>query len=194
MNLDGPIEVWVNGTKGFSGRVSRSALTALSGARARGDERLIDAAEITVTVPSSTEAMATGERAFNALAPKQVEGTLSFWEMFATRALEERVPTLGLEGTEETLPAGVEAAPEQVAVRAVAAAGPLSAAGLKPGDLLVEFSGEPFFRGRGAVAGLHQWLIRELRAESAPYVLIVWRDGRRLQLNLQLKLGPYAGS
>jgi hypothetical protein len=196
VNLDQPVEVWVNGTRAFSGQVTRSALTALSGARARGDERLIDAAEIILTVPSSSDAMANAERAFNELAPKQAEGTLSFWEMFAVRALEERVPTLGLEGTEEALPAGIDAAPEQVAVRVrhVAATGPLSAAGLSPGDLLIEFGGEPFFRGRGALAGLHHWVIRELRAEPTPYPLIVWRDGMRRQLNLQLKLGPYPGS
>jgi dienelactone hydrolase len=196
VNLDRPVEIRVNGVNAFTGRVSRSALTALRGARARGDERLIDAAGISVDVAATPEAIAIAERAFNELTPKHAEGTLSFWEMYATRALEERMPSLGFDGTEEALPAGVKAAGEQVAlrVRQIAPTGPLSASGLKAGDLLVEFGGEPFFRGRGAVTGLHHWLIRELRAAAAPYTMVVWRDGRRVESTIQLKLGSYTGS
>jgi C-terminal processing protease CtpA/Prc len=147
-------------------------------------------------VPATPDAIAIAERAFNELTPKHAEGTLSFWEMYATRALEERVPTLGFDGAEEALPSGVKSAAEQVAVRVrqVAPTGPLSGAGIKPGDLLVEVGGEPFFRGRGAVTGLHHWLIRELRAAPAPYTIVVWRDGRRVESTIQLKLGLYAGS
>jgi len=196
VNLDRPFEIRVNGVPAFSGPVSRSASTALRTARARGDERLIDAAEVVVSVPTTPDAIAIAERAFNELTPKHAEGTLSFWEMYATRALEERVPTLGFDGAEEALPAGVKAAAEQVAIRVrqAAPAGPLSAAGLKPGDLLLEIGGEPFFRGRGAVSGLRHWLIRELRSEPAPYTIVVWRDGRRVESTVPLKLGPYAGS
>ncbi len=196
VNLDRPVEIRVNGVNAFTGRVSRSALTALRGARARGDERLIDAAGISVDVAATPEAIAIAERAFNELTPKHAEGTLSFWEMYATRALEERMPSLGFDGTEEALPAGVKAAGEQVAlrVRQIAPTGPLSASGLKAGDLLVEFGGEPFFRGRGAVTGLHHWLIRELRAAAAPYTMVVWRDGRRVESTIQVKLGSYTGS
>jgi dienelactone hydrolase len=196
VNLDRPIEIRVNGAQAFAGQVPRSALTALRNARARGDERLIDAAEVLVAVPATPDAIAIAERAFNELTPKHPEGTLSFWEMYATRAIEERVPTLGFDGAEEALPAGVKAAAEQVAIRVrqAVSGGPLSAAGLKPGDLLIEFGGEPFFRGRAAVSGLHHWLIRELRAEPAPYTIVVWRDGRRVETTVQLKLGPYAGS
>jgi enterochelin esterase-like enzyme len=193
VNLDRPIEIRVNGARAFSGTVSRSASTALRNARARGDERLIDAAEIGLDVPATPDAIVAAGRAFDDLTPKHAEGTLSFWETFATRALEERVPTLGLDGTEDALPAGVKAAAEQVAVRVrqVAATGPLSAAGLKPGDLLLEFGGEPFFRGRGGVAALRDWLIRELRSEPAPYTIVAWRDGRRVESSVRLKLGPY---
>jgi len=196
VNLDRPVEIRVNGVSAFTGQVARSALTALRHARARGDERLIDAAEISVDVPATPDAIAIAERAFNELTPKHAEGTLSFWEMYATRALEERVPTLGFDGAEEALPSGVKAAAEQVAVRVrqVAPAGPLSGAGIKPGDLLVEVGGEPFFRGRGAVTGLHQWLIRELRGDAAPYTIVMWRDGRRVESTIPLKLGPYSGS
>jgi hypothetical protein len=195
VNLDRPVEVWVNGAKAFSGKVPRSASTALHGARSRGDERLIDAAEIGVDVPATPDAVAVAGRAFNELTPKHAAGTLSFWETFATRALEERVPALGLDGAEEALPAGVKAAGEQVAVRVrqVGSSGPLSAAGLKPGDLLLEFGGEPFFRGQGALTALHHWLIRELRTEPASYSVVAWREGRRLESTVRLKLGKYGG-
>ena len=193
VDLDRPIEIWVNGARVFADRVNRSGVTALQGARVRGDERLIDAAEITLDVPAAPAAIAIAERAFNELTPKHPEGTLSFWEMFATRALEERLPALGVEGIEDALPAGITAAAEQVAVRVqhVDPAGALSAAALKPGDLLIAVGGEPFFRGRGGLTGLHQWLIRELRTEPASYALVLWRDGRRLETTVQLKLSGW---
>jgi hypothetical protein len=183
----------VNGVPAFSGKVARSAIAALSGARARGDERLIDAAEISVNVPATPASLAVAQHAVDELTPRRAEGTLSFWEMFATRALEERVPSLGIDGVEEALPAGLDAAAEQVAVRIrqVAATGPLAAAGLKAGDLLVEVGGEPFFRGRGALTTLHHWLLRELRNEPAPYTVVAWRDGRRVESSVRLALGPY---
>ncbi|MFN2446922.1 MAG: alpha/beta hydrolase-fold protein [Vicinamibacterales bacterium] len=194
VNLDQPIDISVNGVKSPIGKVPRSAATALANARARGDERLIDAAEVTVTVPTTSDAVAIARGAYEEMAPKHVEGTLSFWEMYATRALEERVPTLGIEGVEEALPAPVNAAAEQIAVRLkqVDPAGPLASAGLKSGDLLIELGGEPFFRDRGGVSGLRHWVIRELRSEPAPYAVVVWRDGRRVESVAPLKLGPYA--
>ena len=193
VNLDQPVEIRVNGVQAFSGKAARSALAALSGARARDDERVMFAAEVSVDVPATPAAVAVTERAFGELTPKHAEGTLSFWEMYATRALEERVPSLGLDGAEEALPAGVNAAGEQVAVRVrqVASSGPMAAAGLKAGDLVLEVGGEPFFRGRGGLTTLHHWLIRELRSEPASYAVVSWRDGRRVESNVQLALGPY---
>jgi hypothetical protein len=68
----------------------------------------------------------------------------------------------------------------------------VSRAGLRPGDLVVEFGGEPFFAGRGGVSGLHAWLVRELRATPDPYRLTVVRDRRQMELTAELRLGPYA--
>jgi len=61
--------------------------------------------------------VATAERAWNELTPGRQEGTLSFWEMYATRALEERFPALGFEGSEEPLPAAASPMPEHVGLR-----------------------------------------------------------------------------
>ncbi len=193
VNVDRPIEIWVNGVRMSSRKLPRSALSALRGARVRGDERLIDAADVVVDVPETPESIAAAERAFNALTPTHVEGTLSFWEMYATRALEERMPTLGIEGVEAALPSAFTGAGERVAMRLtkVDPAGPLASAALKSGDLLLEPGGEPFFRGRGGLAGLRQWLIRELRNEPAPYNVVAWRDGRRIESTVRLQLGPY---
>jgi len=196
VNLDRPVEIRVNGATVFTGTVPRSAMTALKNARARGDERLIDAAAVTVSAPATAEAVANAERAFTAMTAKQPEGTLSFWEMYATRALEERVSSLGFDASEEALPPAVKAAPEQVAlrVREVAPTSLLSPSGLKAGDLLLEVGGEPFFRGRGGVSGLHHWLIRELRGAPAPYIVVIWRDGKRIESTVPIKLGNYSGS
>jgi dienelactone hydrolase len=194
VNLDQPIEVWVNGVKAFAGKAPRSAVIALESARRRGDERRIDAARIEVTVPSTTGSIAAARRAFTALAPTHKEGTLSFWEMYATRALEERVPSVGLEGVEEPLPIGFRGAGEQVGIRlkSVDANGLLAGAGLNVADLLIEVGGEPFFSGRGGVPGLHHWLIRELRRDPATYKVVAWRGGRLVESSVEMKLGPYA--
>jgi hypothetical protein len=193
VNLDQPVDIFVNGVKAASARVPRSGVTALRHARLRGDERSIVASEIRIQVPAAPDGVASARQAFDALAPKHAEGTMSFWEMYATRALEERVPTLGIEGVEEPAPAAATSGGEQVAVRLtrVSPSGPLAAADLTVGDLLLEVGGEPFFQGRGALAGLHHWLIRELRGEPAIYPVAVWRDGRRVESSVPLKLGPY---
>jgi len=196
VNLDRPVEIRVNGVQAFSGAVPRTAGTALASARARGDERQIFAGKVTVEVPSTPAAVAAGTRAFDEIAPTHKEGTLSFWEMYAQRSIEERFPALGFTGAEEAMPAGVPAAAEQVAIRVqqLPGSGPFATAGLKAGDLLLEVGGEPFFRGRGGVDGLHAWLVRELRGEDESYRVVLWRDGRRVESTVRLKLGSYQGS
>jgi dienelactone hydrolase len=196
VNLDGPLEVWVNGVKAFTGQVPRSIATALKQARMLGDERRIYAASLRVKVPSSPAATQAGQKLSSEFQPRQAELTLSFWERFAVGALEERLPTVGCEGAEVSMPSGVEAGAEQVAMRVtqVEADGPMGAAGLRVGDLLLEVAGEPFFRGQGGLAQLRQWLMRELRGEAADYSLTIWRNGQRQILTARLKLGPYAAA
>ena len=169
------------------------AIVALQNARARGDERLIDAAVISVDVPSTPAAVAAAERSWNDLTPARPEGALSFWEMYATRALEERLPALGLDAVEEPISAEAKPAAEQVGlrVRQILPGTPLGGAGLRSGDVLLSVGGEPFFRGRGGVAALYRWLVRELRSEPVEYPIVVWRDNAAVTLRAQLKLGPY---
>jgi predicted esterase len=193
VDLDEPIVVRVNGEVVHEGRLERSMRVALEEARRLGDERRVYAARLTVAVPTTATSIAHAERVWEALTPTHPEGTLSFWEMYAVNALEERVPDVGFDGQEAPVPAGVATAAEQVGllVTTVDTAGPAGAAGLQAGDLLVSFGGELFFDGRGGVAGLHHWLIRELRETPADYELVVWRDGRRLALRASYALGPY---
>jgi hypothetical protein len=56
---------------------------------------------------------------------------------------------------------------------------------------MLTFGGEPFFDGRGGVAELHHWLVRELRGTPAEYPIHVWRDGHDVKLVAALGLGPY---
>jgi dienelactone hydrolase len=193
VDLDRPLEVWVNGVRAFGGTVPRSAVTALEQARARDDERLIDAAVISVDVPATPASIAIAERGWSELTPAHPEGTLSFWETYAARALEERMPSLGFEGVEEALPAAANPSGEQIALRVgrIVNGNPIAGVGLRTGDLIVSFGDEPFFRGRGGASGLYRWLIRELRTEDKAYSIVVWRDGRPHSLTARLKLGPY---
>lgn len=194
VNLDEPVEVFVNGARVLGARVARSAATALEQARLFGDERRIYAAAVRLEVPDTPASRAAAEKLTASLAPVTPAGQLSFWEMYAARALEERLPDVGFEGDEVPLPAGVRPAPDRVAIRVarVRPGGDLAAAGLRTGDLVVAVDGEPFFAGRGGVAGLHAWLVRELRSGPSSYRITVVRDGRQLDLTAELKLGAYA--
>jgi hypothetical protein len=195
VDLDKPVEVWVNGVKAFSGVVPRSIATALEEARSLGDERRIYAARLSIKVPSGPETSEAGRKLWDELQPRQAELTLSFWERFAAAALEERFPSLGIEGTEVATPAGLASVPGQAAIRVtrIQSDGPFGMSGLRTGDLIVEVGGEPFFRDKGGLADLRQWLMRELRDEPSAYPLIIWRDGKQETVTVQLKLGRYAG-
>jgi hypothetical protein len=192
VDLEKPLEIWVNGVKQFSGSVPRSIATALEDARALDDERRISAARVKVKVTAGLSD--AGRALWSALAPRYPEKTLSYWERFAIAALAERLPTLGFEGPEVAMPSGLVSAAEQVAIRVngVTTGGPFASAGLRAGDLLLEVGGEPFFRGNGGVEGLRQRLMRELRSQPVALDLIVWRDGRKHTLAGRVGLGPYA--
>ncbi len=194
INLDEPLTVAVNGRRVFSGTVPRSFRTALEEARLLKDERRVYAARLTVEVPVSANVAPVAAGLWEALVPKHPEGQLSFWETYAVRALEERFPDMGFAGEETPLPeAATVLASEQVALHVtdVTEGSAVHTAGLEAGDLLLSVGGEPFFRDRGGVAGLHHWLLRELRETPAPYEMIVWRDGGLWSLEVSYRLGPY---
>ena len=194
VDMDQPLTVRVNGQQVFDGSVARSARHALQQARALEDARRVYAAILTVDVPAYADAVTVGRQLTERLTPRHPEGQLSFWEMYAVRALQERVPDVGFSGEDVELPLGVDAvAPEQIAIRvgSVDSDGPAAAAGLRPSDVLISFGDEPFFAGRGGVSRLHHWLIRELREYPAQYDLTVWRDGDIVTLSADYQLGPY---
>ena len=195
VDLDEPISIHVNGERVFSGRVPRSVLTALEEVRRLNDEGPLYAAKLTVAVPMAEAPVANGAAFWEEVAPVHQEGQLSFWEMYATRALEERFPSVGFEGAEVALPRSVEpSAPEQVGIRVtgVDSNGPAARAGLSEGDLLLTVDGEPFFSGRDGVSGLHAWMMRELRETPRDYPMIVLRQGQPVTLEASYRLGPYA--
>ncbi|MFQ5739901.1 MAG: alpha/beta hydrolase-fold protein [Acidobacteriota bacterium] len=195
VDMDQPVEIRVNGQRVFSGRVSRSVPAALRQVRRLGDERRIYSARLTLPVPAAPDAIEAGQRLWRELKPTHPEGPLSFWEMYATRALKERFPSLGFQGALVETPAPIKAGPEQLALRVtrVEPGGAVARAGLKEGDVLLYVDGEPFFAGLEGERGLYNWLIRELRSEPRTYPFQLWRDGKVVRLAVEYQLGPYAG-
>ena len=193
VNLDKPIEIWVNGEKVFSEKVDRSIRTALEQVRILGDERRIYAAEVTVKVPLGSTALKEAEKLSAEMEPQYPEQELSFWERYAVGALEDRFEELGFEGVEVKLPDGVVGGPEQSAIKitSVVEGSAWRQAGLQTGDILLEVDSEPFFSGTDNLGVLYQWLIRELRTMSKIYPVYVLRDEKRITLEVPLKLGPY---
>ena len=192
VDLDQPITVRVNGQTVFEGILERSIVTALEGARELADERRVYPVVLDVEVPRTPASVAAAVALSDELEPRHAEGTLSFWEMYAVRALEERFESVGFGGTGVPMPTEATA-PEQVAIRitSVNEGSDAAQAGLRPGDILLGFGGEPFFRDQGGLVGLHHWLVRELRTQVQQYELLVWREGRSVTLRGGFSLGPY---
>ena len=195
VDLDRAITIRVNGQKVFEGMLERSILTALEGARELADERRVYPVGLDVEVPRTPASIAVAVALSEELEPRHAEGTLSFWEMYAVRALDERFENVGFSGRGVPMPTEATA-PEQVAIRvaAVDERSDAAEAGLQSGDILLSFGGEPFFRDQGGVAGLHHWLVRELRTHAQEYELLVWREGRAVTLRGVFTLGPYRPS
>ena len=194
VDLDQPITVMLNGRRVFSGQLQRSVITALEEARHLNDEGRVYSVRLSLRVPVSARAGAAAGGLSEALVPQQPEGQLSFWEMYAQRAIEERFPSVGFDGEESPLPDGVERlAPEQSAVHVtdVAEGSAAQAAGLEVDDILLSVGGELFFDDRGGVAGLYHWLVRELREAPATYEMLVWRNEELVTLQAVYQLGPY---
>lgn len=195
VDMDLPVTIRVNGEQAFHGTVARSARVALAEAKRSGDEGRVYAARLTLGISDSPEALAAAARLTEELEPEVSEGTLSYWETYAVRALEERFPSLGFDAVEAPLPAGMRVAPEQVALRVteVDAEGVAAAAGLRVGDVLLGFGGELFFAGRGGADGLYRWLLREVRSTPTTYQLQAMRGGTPVSLRIAYALGPYRG-
>lgn len=193
VDLDRELSIVVNGQLVYSGPVRRSARVALEEARRLNDERRIYSARVVLPVPDTPTGRAAAAELSDELAPTHAAGTLSFWEMYAVRALEERFPSVGFDGREVTLPDGISRAPEQIGVRVdrVDARSPAAEAGLQVDDILVSFGGEPFFEEAGGVPAMYHWLVRELRSTPSDYELVLLRDGLRVELSASYALGPY---
>ena len=194
VDLDRPVEIRINGKSMFSSRVQRSLPVALRQLRDLRDPARIYAAVVTLQVPQSEVSLAAARRLSDSIEPTIEEGRLSYWEFYATRALEERFPELGLSGEELSEVPGIALDGERVAIRIteVAPDGAFSGTGLSAGDLLLEVGGEPLFAGKG-LDSLHHWLLRELVANERIYALVAWRDGAELRLQVPFALGPFRG-
>jgi C-terminal processing protease CtpA/Prc len=112
--------------------------------------------------------------------------------MYAMRALEERFPSLGFEGTLVREVDGSVLPGERAAIQvsAVDDDSPFAAAELRTGDVLLEVGGEPFYAGRGLDV-LYRWLVRELDTTPRDYNLLIRRGGRDVTQTVTLQLGPY---
>ena len=126
--------------------------------------------------------------------PTHPQGSLSFWESYAIRSLEERFPTLGLQGRLAALPDSMSPGPEQRAleIESTDPDGPFSNFDILPGDRLIEIGGEPFFVGKN-LNSHYQRLVRELDSISRPYVVQLLRDGALHTLEVPLALQAQGG-
>jgi len=200
IDLDRTVVVVVNGERVAALELDRSIPAAIETIRQHGDTGRVVAATATVPVPVASPPAGGADpddrdtagdeaaTASNPMARTEPWERLSFWEMYATRALIERLPELGLEA------AGTVARPDGtlgIRIERVDPAGPFGDSGMRRGDVLVEVGGEPFYPESGGLDFLHEWLLRELTARATAYEVVVERHGERLNLAAVLALGPY---
>ena len=187
VDLDAPFEICVNGEPVHRGMVDRSIDFARRDVRASGDRGQTYAGVVVVDVPTSAESTKTARQLSASLRARHPEGVLSFWEAYAMRSLEDRLPPLGLVGRETGVTRG-----EQTSIRIddVAEDSAFFRAGLRPGDVLVEVDGEPFFEGSG-LDGLRSWLVRELDATPREVSLRIRRGAKEQMLLATLSLQPF---
>ncbi len=156
--------------------------------RARGDPGRAYAASLLVNVPTSAASLEKA-RAFSAsLEPSHPQGVVSFWEMYAQRTIEDRLPALGITG--HIVPGDLGGALAALLVDAIEDGSLLEEAGLQKGDLLFEVDGEPFFND-STVFELRAWLVRELDARPRKMALRVVRRGAELSLHATASLEPF---
>jgi len=201
VDLDRPIDITVNGERLPPHRARRTIAYAIEQVRELGDSGRVATDVVTISVPTKSAATTAGEALWEGLTPVHAEGQMSFWEFYAVNALAERLPTVGLEGEEVELDGDLPAAVASryasgnesvgIAITGVDPDGPFAGVGITPGDVLLEVGGEPFFRGRGGLATLHQWLMRELTGVPQPYKVVLWRNGAVLERTTSLALGSY---
>ena len=187
VDLDAPVEIWVNGERVHRAMIARSIELARNDVRTTGDPGRIYAGVVDVDVPTSAESLKVAQRLSASLRARHPEGVLSFWETYAMRSLEDRLPALGLEGQETGA-----SRREQTSIRieGVAKDSGFYRAGLRPGDVLVEVDGEPFFEGSG-LDGLRSWLVRELEETPREVFLRIRRGGKEQTLLATLSLQPF---
>jgi len=188
VSLDAPIEIAVNGERVFHDSVPRSIELAKSMVRDAGDSGRVYANAVRIDVPVSSAAYESSRRFSESLAPREPAGTLSFWETYATRSLEARLPSLGIEGAVAKPAPGTDLT--ALHIDAVAEGSPFAQAGLREGDVLLEVDGEPFF-GDSSVEELRAWLVRELDHIPREIPMRVRRGGTELTLRANLALAPF---
>lgn len=187
VDLDEPIEIIVNGESVFRRRIPRSLDFVRDDVRATGDPGRTYAAVVDVDVPSSAGSLVVARRLSASMQSRRSPGALSFWETYAMRSLEDRLPPLGIEGEETG-----SGAREQTTIRidAVVDDSPFHLAGVKVGDELIAVDGEPFFTG-GGLEGLRAWLARELAETPRALSLSIRRGGKEHTLLATLSLEPF---
>ncbi|TDI38818.1 MAG: hypothetical protein E2P02_19925 [Acidobacteria bacterium] len=188
VDLDAPIEIHINGERVYRDTVERSLELAAEDVRERGDPGRVYAASLLVHVPTSVASLAKARAFSESLEPSHPEGILSFWEMYAQRSIENRLPSLGLEG--HIVPGDLGGELAALRVDAIEKAGIFDKAGLQEGDLLLEVDGEPFFND-STVSELRAWLVRELDARPRKLALRVLRRGAELALDVTVSLEPF---
>ncbi len=141
-----------------------------------------------LSVPTTVASLEKARAFSGSLEPSHPEGILSFWEMYAQRSIEDRLPSLGLEG--HIVPGDLGGELAALRVDAIEDGSVFGKVGLTKGDLLLEVDGEPFFDD-STVSELRAWLVRELDARPRKFALRVLRRGAELALDVTVSLEPF---
>ncbi len=188
LDLDRPFSITVNGRKVFEGSVERRA-EALVESAALDPGRPAPAA-LEVAVPLDSDARREAARWLGSLAPEVEPAALPWWEVYARATLRERRPRADWAGTPlpeaELASLGLGEGLSAIRLSRLDPASPEARAGLRPGDVLLGFDDEVFYRDGPGLELVHERLLR-LPELPLSYSLTVLRDGAPLRLSVSTK-------
>ncbi len=187
VDLDHPVQIVVNGELMFEDRLDRSIAFAREGVAATNDPGRVYPASVSVDVPASLDSLVRARELAARFEPRAPAGTLSFWEMYAARALERWFPPLQMETTAISLEASTGTESAGLRVDAIAPGSLFHDAGVRAGDVLIGVDGEPFFSD-SSVEELRHWLMREASPVARDIRVEVKRGEEALAFHASLAL------
>ena len=183
VDLDRNVRVVVNGVVLHDALVRRDPHLALETVRTTGDRRRVPTARVVVDVPAKVLESKKHRAALDRLVTDSAElPRLAYWEHYALRHLRETRKQAGWTGTAKDLAGGRRG----FEIATVEDGAPAAKAGLKVGDIVETFDGNPFFADDDPGALMRMWCLREEYPGTGLMIRVRRASGESAEIRIDL--------